>query len=365
MKTGEKRNLKMMMTISEFEGDEVTSDNLWLYSRFLKELKRRRPNLSPHTIGSSEAGRPILGFVFGKGSVIVSLVAGAHADEPVGPNTLYRLILEIMDHPGRFQELFGRFRLLIIPHVNPDGDAANASWITRWPELAPFLTGMKRELPGRDVEFGYPAMRPENRAAAGFWEREAPVHLHFSLHGMQFSEGYQLLINDEWEKRTRTWRRTFDSMMREEGLQPHDHDRGGDKGFNYMGPGFTSTPKGTAMREYFLEKGNPDTAALFHSSSMEHHLARNRDALCMVTEFPLYLVNTSPQNGLPENYLALKEALKEELKEEKRKPDPGPAAGLVPRYGIRPVPLGKAMRLQRMTVRKAMDLTERSFEKST
>ena len=350
---------------------KTASDDMWLYSRFLMELKKRLPDPSIHTIGSSEAGKPILGFVFGKGDIIASLVAGAHADEPVGPNTLYRLILDIMDHPGRFQELFGRFRLMIIPHVNPDGDTANATWITRFPELTPFLAGMKRELPGRDIEFGYPAMRPENRAAVRFWEREAPVHLHFSLHGMQFSEGYLLLINDEWEERTRIWRRNFDSIMRSEGLQPHDHDRAGEKGFNYMGPGFTSTPKGTAMREFFLDKGDPETAALFHSSSMEYHLGRNRDALCMVTEFPLFLVKTSPQNGLPENYLALKEELKQEWEDLKKEQaekrtkvylDPGVADRLVSRFGIRPVPLEKAMRLQRMTVWKAMDLAERSVE---
>jgi len=354
----------------------TVSDDMWLYSRFLMELKKRLPDPSTHKIGSSEAGVPILGFTFGKGDIITSLIAGAHADEPVGPNTLYRLILEIMGHPERFQELFGRFRLMIIPHVNPDGDAANASWITRWPELTPFLAGMKREPPGRDVEFGYPAMRPENRAAVGFWEREAPVHLHFSLHGMQFSEGYLLLINDEWEERTRGWRRNFDRMMRDEGLRPHDHDRGGEKGFNYMGPGFTSTPKGTAMREFFLDKGDPETAALFHSSSMEYHIGRNREALCMVTEFPLFLVETSTQNGMPENYLALKEewekrkkkreGLKKKAEKRDSDPDSDPEAAkrLVSRFGIRPIPLGKAMRLQWTTIRKAMDLAETIFEKS-
>ena len=350
---------------------------MWLYSRFLEELKKRIPDPSSRIIGSSEAGNPLLGFTFGDGPVVVSLVAGAHADEPVGPNTLYRLILEMLDRPGSYGNLFRRFRFLLIPHLNPDGDAANASWITRWPEPAPFLAGMKRELPGRDIEFGYPGMRPENRSATAFWEREEPVHIHFSLHGMQFSEGFLLLINDEWEERSRSWRKAFAGTMHKEGLHPHDHDRGGEKGFNYMGPGFTSTPKGTAMREYFFGRGDAETASLFHSSSMEYHIGRGRETgrstetLCMVTEFPLFLMKTSPQDGVPEHYLALKKEwtrLKESwsrLDEGARDPEPGQVRRLASRYDIRPIPLGKAMRLQRMTVRGAMDLAERSVKKTS
>jgi len=338
-------------------------DEMWLYRRFLEELKERIPDPSSRITGSSEAGEPIFGFAAGSGPVVVSLVAGAHADEPVGPNTLYRLVLEMLDQPGQFGELLERFRFLIIPHVNPDGDAANASWIDRWPELTPFLTGMKRELPGRDIEFGYPGMRSENRAAVRFWEREGPVHLHFSLHGMQFSEGYLLLINDEWEGRSGAWRGGFDRAMRAEGLPSHDHDRGGEKGFRYMGPGFTSTPKGTAMREYFLQKDDEQTASLFHQSSMEYHLELNPDALCMVTEFPLFLVQNSPQNGTPENYLALKREWAE-LKELGREPDPEHVKRLAARFSIRPIPLGKAMRLQRRTIRKAMELVQETLKKS-
>lgn len=334
-----------------FRDDE---GEMWLYSRFLRELKRRIPQSSSHVIGYSERGEPIFGFVFGSGPVIVSLVAGAHADEPVGPNTLYRLVLEMHTKPDRFAPIFNRFRFLVIPHVNPDGDVDNAPWIARWPELIPFLSGMKRELPGRDIEFGYPDMRQENRAATGFWEREGPADIHFSLHGMQFSEGYLLLINDEWEERSRSWRTSFDAVMRKEGMEPHDHDRGGEKGFNYMGPGFTSTPKGRAMKEFFLNKKDPATASRFHLSSMEYHIGRNPEALCMVTEFPLFLVRTSSRSGVPENYLALQRDLEKTMA--RQGPQEEGVNRLISCYDIRPLPLGKAMRLQRHTLRSAMDL---------
>ena len=46
------------------------------------------------TIGHSEGGRPIAGVTLGYGPRTVTLVAGAHADEPVGPETLRTLVLE-------------------------------------------------------------------------------------------------------------------------------------------------------------------------------------------------------------------------------------------------------------------------------
>lgn len=360
------------------------------------EPERGRTFLSPHVIGKSEAGMPIFGFVFGDGPNTVTLVAGAHADEPAGPNTLYRLSLEMFRKEGMFFPLCSRYRFLVIPHINPDGDAANSSWIARWPELSPFLSGMIRELPGRDIEFGYPQMRIENRVASDFWMRYRPADVHFSMHGMQFSEGFLLLISDSWEARTRNWREKYSGNMQQEGLEPHDHDRGGDKGFHYMGPGFTSTPKGTAMREYFLSNGDHATAEKFHDSSMEFQSRRNPGALCMVTELPLFLMRPSGRKGIPENYIQLREELgrtREMMGEtgssastpesgmhpeganspqgafsrEDAIPPKQLAKGLQERFDIHPLPMEKAMRLHRFTILSALELYESSpfFKKAS
>lgn len=357
---------------------------MWQYHRFVYELERLSPGTASHVIdqtpgpvsrvigqnpanvshmiGHSEKGEPIYGFVFGEGPKTVSLVAGAHADEPVGPNTLYRLILTMLWSPRKFEELYNRFRFLIIPHVNPDGDAANAEWMVHWPDVKAFMSGTKRELPGRDIEFGYPDMRPENRIASAFWKREGPADLHISLHGMQFSEGFLLLINDEWEEQTRQWRMQFDRSMKEEGLAPHDHDRHGEKGFNYMGPGFSSTPKGSAMRRHFLEQGDRETADKFHHSSMEFHLGMNPAVLCMVTEFPLFLVEHSATRGVPENYLKLKASWTElgEYDGSKGNTPETMIRNLVERFNIRPLPLEKTMRLQLFVIQSGMDLIVRN-----
>ncbi len=321
-------------------------DHMWVYDRFITELHEKGGGGKEERIGSSERGVPVYGFVFGDGPQTISLVGGAHADEPVGPNMLYRLVLELIQRPQVFEKLISRFRLLIIPHVNPDGDKQNAYWIRQWPDPDAFFSNVKREPPGRDIEFGYPGMRPENRAAAAFWRREGPVDLHVSLHGMAVSEGFLLLINDEWESDTRLWRKRFSQLMKCSGFLAHDHDRRGEKGFNYMGPGFTSTPKGSAMKKYFQSLGDNKTAQKFHKSSMEFHLELHPSALCMVTEFPLFLLPHSGNNGVPHHYETFRKAWKDADSE------------WLSCSGPETVPLHKAMHLQRLTILSALDLLD-------
>ena len=64
-------------------------------------------------------------FRLGGGSQKVLLLGGAHADEPVGPDTLRFLVREILDHPAPISDLLSRFQFLIVPHINPDGEVAN------------------------------------------------------------------------------------------------------------------------------------------------------------------------------------------------------------------------------------------------
>lgn len=274
-----------------------------------------------HTVGRSEEGRPIAGVTLGYGPRLVTLVAGAHADEPVGPETLRTLVLEGLAardwgaEDGGLEDLFARFTFRIIPHVNPDAEARNRSWIERWnPDdalgtLAAFLPRRQREAPGRDVEFGYPVMRPENAAASRFLFDYDPIALHASLHGMSVSEGALLLIERDWIDResVEPLRTGFAEAAAAAGLRLHDHDRRGDKGFRYSGPGFWTTPRGRAMQTHFLDRDDPQTAARFFLSSMEMAVLTGRDPvtgetpLCLVTELPLFQLaaDYDRQPGVP------------------------------------------------------------------
>ncbi len=322
-----------------------------------------------HDLGTCEEGRPLYGVTLGFGPETVTLVAGAHADEPVGPETLRTLILEALANrdwlaeDGGFEALFERFSFRIIPHVNPDGEAKNQAWIERWQDpgsspgqvLEAFLLHRRREPPGRDIEFGYPVMRKENRAASRFLFDYTPLALHLSLHGMAFAEGALLLVERHWAghggpDRTAALREGWAKAVIASGLDVHDHDRGGDKGFRYLGPGFWTTPEGRAMQAHFRARGDEATARKFFLSSMEQaHLAgydaaKDRHPLCLVTELPLFVVEGEHEGepGVPTAYLALKEALPEAELRLRQGED---VADLLASFHLRPLDLDTAVRL--------------------
>jgi hypothetical protein len=253
---------------------------------------------STFVVGKSEEGRPIQGFVVGRGPVSVSLIAGNHADEPVGPETLRALLGAVADHPREFEPLLSACTLRIIPHCNPDGEARNRLWARSWPDIESFLEHAVREEPGRDLEFGYPDLRIENRAVVEFLHPGAPIDLHMSLHGMAFAHGALLLINRRHAPHTDIVRSMFGEAVARAGLSLHDENRRGEKGFFYLGPGFWTTPEGAAMRDHFAIRGQPEMAARFRDSSMEHVESLGGRPLSLVTEIPLFELDASASDDL-------------------------------------------------------------------
>lgn len=292
----------------------------------LRGICEANPDLASfEVIGRSEEGRPIAGVTLGVGPRTATLVAGAHADEPVGPETLRTLILEglgardwLAEGEG-LHDLFEQVTFRIVPHINPDAEARNQPWIEVWPDLGAYLRHRVREQPGRDVEFGYPVMRPENAAASRFLFGYEPIDLHMSFHSMGVSEGALLLVERRWIDRSagRQVAESFLEAAATRGMRPHDHDRGGDKGFVYGGPGVWSTPEGCAMREHFLEADDMETASKFFLSSMETAVLTGRDPetgetpLCLVTEVPLFhlAAEYDHESGVPGLLTRYKERL--------------------------------------------------------
>ena len=345
------------MTLSDLPAPRRFRTSAEVYAD-LEAACEASPDLATfEAVGESEEGRPIAGVTLGLGPTLVTLVAGAHADEPVGPETLRTFVLEGLAargwgaEDGGLEDVFGRFTFRVIPHLNPDGEAQNGAWIEEWDASRPadslgrYLRGRRREPPGRDLEFGYPDLRVENRAATAFLFDGAPVALHASLHGMGFSEGALLLVEKGWlaSDASSGLRSGFTEAALEAGLPLHDHDRGGDKGFLYGGPGFWSTPRGAAMREHFLEAGDPETAGKFLSSSMEQ-AATTSDGktLSVVTELPLFRLAPSPASGVAETLRAFQAATPSVLEDAA---EGRPLQVWVNRFGISCPPLGDQVRL--------------------
>jgi hypothetical protein len=276
-------------------------------------------------VGRSRRGRPVLGWSFGTGDRSVSLIGGAHADEPVGPEMLCRWVaylgrLEAAE-PGH--PLLAAWRWRVVPHINPDGAAINAGWPGCTVGVADargepaygyrfssYFESVVRESPGDDLEFGFPGrsadgesggaarvVRPEARGVAAFLAEEAPLALHASFHSMAFGAGPWFLIERAWIERTVTLRRRLAARVEQEGYRLHDVDRRGEKGFDRIGPGFCTRPDSVAMRRHFEERGDLETASLFLPSSMELARSLGGDPLTIVSEMPLFLVPAVRETG--------------------------------------------------------------------
>ena len=256
-----------------------------------------------HQIGQTRSGSPLHAILLGHGPLHITITAGAHADEPIGPRTALFLANQLAHNPA-YAPWLEAATWWIVPHANPDLDPKNAG-VMASPNFFPLDQALHliRETPEHDVEFHYPmpepsqnaaAPRPENLAIAEFLRLAAPIHLHLSLHSMSFASGAWYLICEEWAHHLENSpeRKQLESQTRELGLPLMDWDRAGEKGFRQILRGFSTTPTGRAMRQHF--ESEPTTDRHFLHSSMEYVQSLGGNPLCVVTEIPHFLVQLNP-----------------------------------------------------------------------
>jgi len=201
---------------------------------------------------------------------------------------LRRLVSHLSSRPDT------RHTWYIVPHVNPDGEARNAEWSAPGLQAGVFDLGLylkhaMREKPGDDIEFGFPDLRPENRAVADFLAGGAPFVLHGSFHSIAFAPGPWFLIEPAWIDRTAGLRNALRERVRALGYNLFDVDRGGEKGFRRIDEGFSTRPDSRAMIAWFEERGDRETAAKFRPTSMEYVRSLGGDPFTFVSEMPLFL----------------------------------------------------------------------------
>lgn len=319
-------------------------------------------------LGESREGQGVLGWRLGHGPLHVSLIAGCHADEPVGPETLRRLVAWLASRPSD-DPLLARYTWYLVADANPDGAERNAAWAgstvtladssgetDRGFDLSAYALGVVRELPGDDVEFGFPrspedsAARSENRAIAAFLSDGAPLSLHGTLHGMSFAPGPWFLLEPAWIERTAELRDDLRRAVGTLGYGLLDIDRQGDKGFARIDEGFSTRPDSRAMAAHFLARNDPATAELFRPSSMEYVRALGGDPLTFVSEMPLFLMpGPAAASDAKAAFRAGTEArleLHSWLDALARQEDPEGARRAAAKRGIRPMPIRDQMRLQ-------------------
>ena len=308
-------------------------------------------------IGRSREGRPVRAFRFGRGDTRISLLAGCHADEPVGPRLLRHLSAYLSSLPSG-DPMLERYQWWVIPHINPDGEERNRSWQTAGASaytLGSYLAHVVRELPGDDIEFGFPHgeddadARPENRAAYDWWrESESGLALHVSLHGMGFAAGPWFLIEEAWQDRCALLKQRCVERVRSMGYVLHDVERNGEKGFFRLGRGFCTRPDSRYMREHFLGIGDAETADLFRPSSMESVRSLGGDTLTLVSEMPLFITpGVGEQLGPPDPVAAeWKERIEAWKLQLQQGADPAEIDSAASAYGLVPMPIRDQMVLQ-------------------
>lgn len=306
--------------------------------RTQEELRLHLEKVAPDfvEIGASREGRPMYGYTMGRGEVPVSIIAGSHADEPVGPMTAQALPELFAIHRP---DMLRSHTFSVVPQMNPDGAERNRPWFAPEPDFTTYAAHAVRELPGDDIEFGFgegPDIRPENVAAMDFLRPHAPYGAHFSLHGMGFAEGAWFLFHREWGSRIDPLIQTLTDRCKKKAMPFHDIDRKGDKGFTRICEGFCTTPDSVSMKDFFLRENDPDTAAKFHPSSMEFIRSLGGDPICVVSEMPLFLLTKGHSSLDDPIFLRFRDEMKRGV----------PVEELIQHYGIETVPIALQMHFQ-------------------
>ena len=238
-------------------------------------------------IGRSVEGRPIRALTAGTGPIQLAAISGSHADEPVGTATTLRLIEQLHTNP-KLADLASLITLNVVPMVNPDGSARNASWFGAWekkPDVRTYLQSVVRDAAVNDIEWGYPtqpgeAVRPENAAVALWLKSLGPLDHFASLHSMFFGGGALLLVSGHDTPTAIARQQAFTAAAAKHRLPLHTYDRFGEKGHTFIGPGLQTMPTAEAMVDFF-------GAGAFRQSSMAFAKATNQVPFAAVTEIPM------------------------------------------------------------------------------
>lgn len=347
--------MKAFLSYDFYTKEEKFRTSEQFYQEFIKANKQYW-----RCIGKSDEGRDIYALIIGRGPLKISLLAGCHSDEPVGPETL-RWLSEYLLLTQKDSDLLDQFSFYIVPHINPDGEMRNRFWLKN-PSFENYIKHVFREKPGRDIEFGFPDMRSENCALSYFYREHGPFDLHMSLHGMGYSEGPMLLIEKNWIERTKKLRERFSERVLELGYRHHDHDRKGDKGFEYISPGYWSTPEGTEMQKHFLKNNNSEMASKFKLSSMEYVRTLGQDTLCLVTELPLFCIGVKHAFHNPVHTTSYFDFKKEMENIVFRPYESSHINRLMHKYKLKPFGLKKGMSLQVYSLNLALSLIQRDLK---
>ncbi|MEV6759415.1 M14 family zinc carboxypeptidase [Streptomyces sp. NPDC051105] len=150
-----------------------------------------------HRIGTSRAGTPLWLLSIGHGSRHALVVAGPHANEPVGGATVLRLADRVLADPRLTEDADVTWNLLLC--LDPDGSRRNEGWLAGPYTLGHYFRNFFRpgflEQPEWLPDGADAATLPETRALLDLQDGLRPF-LQCSLHGVDVGGGFVELTDD-------------------------------------------------------------------------------------------------------------------------------------------------------------------------
>ncbi|MFF3942224.1 M14 family zinc carboxypeptidase [Streptomyces phaeofaciens] len=170
--------------------DDIAAHAALIAARRPRDARLRR-------VGVSRAGTPLWLLSLGRGARQALVVAGPHANEPVGGATVLRLAERVLADPRLTEGADATWNLLLC--LDPDGLRRNEGWLTGPYTLGRYFRHFFR--PGFREQ---PEWLPDGAAAAALPETRALLRLQdelkpffqCSLHGVDVGGGFVELTRD-------------------------------------------------------------------------------------------------------------------------------------------------------------------------
>ncbi|MDQ1035523.1 hypothetical protein QFZ75_001939 [Streptomyces sp. V3I8] len=160
-------------------------------------MDRRPRDARLRRVGTSRAGLPMRLLSVGHGSRQVLVVAGPHANEPVGGATVLRLAERVLADPRLCDGADVTWNLLLC--LDPDGSRRNEGWLpgpyTLGHHFRNFFRPGFREQPEWLPDGAERAALPETRALLALQDELRPF-FQCSLHGVDVGGGFVELTRD-------------------------------------------------------------------------------------------------------------------------------------------------------------------------
>ena len=261
----------------------------------LESLQSKYPHrMSLKLNGQSRAGRDLVCVELGDSDKVIAVTGGAHSDEPAGTVTCLYLAKNLLENP-EFEELLLRYKFVIHPMLDPDGAALNYRWAREEFSYQDYLLhSFRNNRPAEDCEHGIPVNEDQEiRPELGFFRSNVDVYkgnieFYITLHTTHRTGGSIFAIS---AKGDHTGRISALAELCERFQVPvMDVDLHGEKGIEYIAPGFIAAPPMAKLAERFRD--NPEILSQIKMPTYEYVEHTCGAQFCLISELPSILDQT-------------------------------------------------------------------------